>query len=360
MSSRRTTRRPRRRGDFVLVFVLLVGLVGYWAWYTWFRPAQTVYTSSGGLELYLPPEQGQATKQRLLGLIRGARAQIEVAAFELDDLELGQALREAAARGVRVRMFNDDNYRRETRLSLSARSTSRARCETLVRLEVCYDSRDNALMHHKFVVVDGLGVWTGSANLTWNAFERNNENSLWIPSPELARLYRAEFDAIFGGQEQGLGRSERFQVGTTEGTVYFTPAGGREARGAILERIKRANREIWVAAFVLTDSRVIEALNQAHARGVRVRAVLDARNLESSNEEALIRAGIDARKDGNPYTMHDKVMAIDNEYVVTGSYNFSNSGFGRNNENLLILRDPALAERYTRNVEGMWRIGTRM
>ena len=353
-------RPPRRRGDQLIWFLVLLLVAGAAIWWNWLRPVQPSFQSGGGLELFLPPSQGQAAKQRLLALIRSARSQVDVAAFELDDLELGQALRQAANRGVRVRMFNDDNYRRETRLSLSVRSSSRARCETLERIQVCYDSRDSALMHHKFVVIDNLGVWTGSTNLTWNAFERNNENNLWLPLPGLARLYRAEFEAIFGGQELGLGLSERFQIGSTSGTVYFAPAGGREGRGAILELLKRANREILVAAYVLTDPRIIEALIQARGRGIKVRLVLDARQIEDFRDQTLNRLGADVRKDSNPYTMHQKVMVIDRQSVVTGSYNFSRSGFGRNNENLLILQDPALAERYALEVERIWREGSKL
>lgn len=352
--------RGRRGGDRLWLFLLFLAVVGYLVWEAYLRPVPPVYKMSGGLELYFAPGQGRAAKDRLIGLINAAQNRIEVAALELEDREIGQALVQAAARGVRVRMLNDSDYRRETRQSLGVSSSSPARCETLQRIQVCYDSRPNALMHHKFVVLDSLGVWTGSTNLTWNAFERNNENSLWLPVSGLVQVYRAEFEALFAGQENGLGRPARFQIGSTEGMVYFSPAGGREARGAILEVLGRAQREIWVAAYVLTDTRIIEALVQAHRRGVRVRVVIDARNLENSRDETLKQAGVDVRKDGNPYTMHHKVMVVDGEWVVTGSYNFTNSGFGRNNENLLILRDGALAQRYQREVESIWRAGTRL
>lgn len=352
--------RIRRSGDRIWLFLLLLGVVGYFVWDTYFRSGPQVYKAPGGLELYFAPAQGRVVKSRLIGLINSAQNRIEVAALELEDREIGQALARAAVRGVRVRMFNDSDYRRETRESLGVKSTSQARCETLQRIQVCYDSRDNALMHHKFVLIDDLGVWTGSTNLTWNAFERNHENSLWLPVRGLVDAYRAEFDTIFAGQESGLGRSKRFQIGSTEGTVYFSPAGGREGRGAILDLLKRANRDVWIAAFVLTDIRVVEALVQAHRRGVRVRVVIEARNLENSRDETLKQAGIEVRKDSNPYTMHHKVMVVDGEWVVTGSYNFTSSGFSRNNENLLILRDSVLAQRYQHEVEAIWRAGSRL
>lgn len=361
MRRRSILKPPRsRRGDRLWLFVLFIALVAWWAYQTWWPKTSQVYIAPGGLELYLIPDQGQAAKNRLIGLINSATTQVEVAALELEDREIGQALQAAAARGVRVRMFNDSDYRRETRESLGVKSNSKARCETLNRVEVCYDSRDNALMHHKFVLVDHKGVWTGSTNLTWNAFLRNNENSLFLPVQGLVDTYRAEFEAIFGGQEQGLGRSQSFVIGSTEGQVFFSPAGGRKGRAALLDLINQASKEVLVASYVLTDSKIVEALTNAHRRGVLVRAVIDARNLENSRDESLDKAGIDVRKDGNPYTMHDKVMVVDQTWVVTGSYNFTSSGYSRNNENLLILHDPALAGRYHREVETIWTKGTRL
>ncbi|MER3450752.1 MAG: phospholipase, partial [Thermus sp.] len=92
----------------------------------------------------------------------------------------------------------------------------------------------------------------------------------------------------------------------------------------------------------------------------------ESRNLTSSKvasqgehrEEGLLRAGIDVRKDANPYTLHDKVMVIDETWVITGSYNFSNNAWRSNNENLLVLKSPELAQRYKKEVEALWEAGT--
>jgi len=46
---------------------------------------------------------------------------------------------------------------------------------------------------------------------------------------------------------------------------------------------------------------------------------------------------------------HNKVMIIDGETVITGSFNFTKAAEENNAENLLVIRDKKLAERYTRN-----------
>jgi phosphatidylserine/phosphatidylglycerophosphate/cardiolipin synthase-like enzyme len=52
-------------------------------------------------------------------------------------------------------------------------------------------------MHHKVIILDDSTVITGSYNFSRNAEERNDENTLVIHSPEMARLYLEEFERVF-------------------------------------------------------------------------------------------------------------------------------------------------------------------
>ena len=51
-------------------------------------------------------------------------------------------------------------------------------------------------------------------------------------------------------------------------------------------------------------------------------------------------------------------MLLDGTYVVTGSYNFSVRAHEVNNENLLVLKSPSLAERYRKEVLRLWEAGS--
>jgi phosphatidylserine/phosphatidylglycerophosphate/cardiolipin synthase-like enzyme len=62
--------------------------------------------------------------------------------------------------------------------------------------------------------------------------------------------------------------------------------------------------------------------------------------------ERLRTAGIDVRLDGNPDKMHHKVLLIDREIVITGSYNFSASAENNNDENTLVIHSTPLARRF--------------
>lgn len=346
--------RKSLRRNPVLGLLLVVGLLAWW-YLSQQSPAPA--STGGGVQVFMIPAQGQAAKERLLQLINAAERRLDIAAYELEDPDLGQALRQAAGRGVAVRLYTDRDYQREARESLGAAGRGgRQGCETLEGIRVCYDDRQ-PFMHHKFAVVDDSGVWTGSTNLTWNAFARNDENSLWLPSATLVNAYSAEFEALWGGNKQGLGQPAPFALEGLNGTVYFSPEGGRAGRAAMLERLQNAQKEIWVAAFVFTDRTALEMLERAKRRGVQVRVVLETRNLSTSGEETLLASGIEVRQDGNRYTMHNKVMVIDQEWVVTGSYNFSTNAWQSNNENLLVLQSRELANLYRQSIESIWNAG---
>jgi phosphatidylserine/phosphatidylglycerophosphate/cardiolipin synthase-like enzyme len=333
------------------------------------------------VEVYFMPREGEAAKARLIALMDGAKESLDGAFYEFRDLEIAKALLRAKERGVRVRLYGESDYRNDFRRYLvggalgqqgetpripQAALRERIRplsldCEEIVGIPVCFDER-GGFMHHKFLVVDRQAVWTGSANMTWNAFARNNENSLLLPSSTLAQGYAGEFTALFEGTKEGLGKPVAFHLSPekgipAEGTAYFSPKGGALGREALLERLRAARKEILVAAFVLTDRGVVESLVQAQKRGVGVQVLLETRNLGDSREEDLLRAGVAVRKDDNPYTLHHKVMVIDGTFVITGSYNFTARAWQVNNENLLILQSPALAERYREEILSLWREG---
>ncbi|WP_155983261.1 phosphatidylserine/phosphatidylglycerophosphate/cardiolipin synthase family protein [Thermus sp. CCB_US3_UF1] len=356
-------------------YVVLLVLLLLWAYQELRAPAPPA-VEEGGAEVYFMPEGGKEAKTRLLALMAGAQESLEGAFYEFRDLEVAQGLLEAHRRGVRVRLYGESDYREDFRRYLVAASLGQREepprvprraleegvkalspgCEALVGISVCYDEREG-FMHHKFLVVDGKAVWTGSTNMTWNAFARNNENSLLLPSPTLAQGYARELAALLAGEKEGRGEPVAFALDGVEGVAYFSPKGGEKAREALLERLRQAREEVLVAAFVLTDPQVVAALREAQARGVRVLVLLERRNLKDSREEALLEGGLEVRQDANPYTLHHKVMVLDRTWVVTGSYNFSLRAWQVNNENLLVLKSPALAERYREEVLRLWEAG---
>jgi phosphatidylserine/phosphatidylglycerophosphate/cardiolipin synthase-like enzyme len=114
-----------------------------------------------------------------------------------------------------------------------------------------------------------------------------------------------------------------------------------------------AKRTVLVQAYSFTSAPIAKALLDAHKRGVQVQVVLDKsqRTQKYSSADFLANQGVPTMIDANHAISHNKVIIIDSETVITGSFNFTKAAQTQNAENLLIIRDPALAAQYTTNWE---------
>jgi phosphatidylserine/phosphatidylglycerophosphate/cardiolipin synthase-like enzyme len=124
----------------------------------------------------------------LTGLIRGAKDRIYVAIYSFTSDRLAEALIEARRRGVDVRVVME---RREANVTGS---------EYPRLLGAGVDVRLDAnpgLMHHKFMVIDGEIVVTGSYNWSAAAEERNDENLVVIRDRGVAGAFEREFERIW-------------------------------------------------------------------------------------------------------------------------------------------------------------------
>ena len=135
--------------------------------------------------------------------------------------------------------------------------------------------------------------------------------------------------------------------------VFFSP--DDHCIDGIVWQIQAARRSIDVQAFMLTTQRITEPLIAAQSRGVAVRVIFDAEQAADnfSLDEDLVRAGIPVWLDSPAGgRAHDKVMIIDGETVVTGSFNFTLAADQKNSENLIVIRQrPAIAQGYQRHFD---------
>jgi len=133
--------------------------------------------------------------------------------------------------------------------------------------------------------------------------------------------------------------------------IYFSPNGG--CTEAIIKELDRASSEIKVQAYSFTSRPIAKALVDAHKRGVKVTVILDKSNASAKYSAAdfTINMGIPTFIDDRHAIAHNKIMIIDQETVITGSFNFTKAAEERNAENLLIIRDRGIALLYLNNWE---------
>jgi phosphatidylserine/phosphatidylglycerophosphate/cardiolipin synthase-like enzyme len=284
--------------------------------------------------------------EQLAAVLGYAESSVDVAAYDFDLESVADALINAHQRGVKVRFVTDSDNADED-------AVGRLR---QVGIPVVEDKRDEGLMHNKFVIIDGEWVWLGSWNLTENGTYRNNNNAVLIASPALAENYAAEFEEMFAGQfgptspadtpnphifiTAEIGEGQTKQVALEN---YFAPED--EVQAQILAEVQGAQSRIRFMAFIFTSDEVADAMVERAQAGVVVQGVIEDRNAEGEySEYERLRAEVhDVLPDGNPYVMHHKVIIIDDETVILGSYNFTASAEDRNDENLLIIHDPEVA-----------------
>ncbi|WP_296225943.1 phospholipase D-like domain-containing protein [Ralstonia sp. UBA689] len=261
-------------------------------------------------------------------------------------------------------------------------------------------SKGSGLMHHKFLVIDGAVVVSTSANFTHSGFfgdfglpnsRGNAENLVVVKSVELAQLYQAEFNYLWG---DGPGTTKRSKFGvrkpyrpartiqTADGKVQvqFSPFSRSQSddatsSGLIARTLSTASSSIDIAAYVFTDAWVAEALRQAHThRNIALRGAIDRSFVYYASSATLDMWGIrrfDANCELKPQThpwekvathvgypwlpegdkLHHKIAVIDRRTVITGSHNWSAAANRTNDENLLVIESPALAAEFQQEMD---------
>ena len=112
-------------------------------------------------------------------------------------------------------------------------------------------------------------------------------------------------------------------LNNTPAQVYFSPNGG--ATDAVVKEAGRAKSEILVQAYSFTGKDIAKALVDAHKRGVHVEVILDKsdKSQKYSAADFTHNMGIPTYIDAQHAIAHNKIMIIDKETVITGSFNFT-------------------------------------
>jgi phosphatidylserine/phosphatidylglycerophosphate/cardiolipin synthase-like enzyme len=232
--------------------------------------------------------------RELVEFLEVARTSLDIAQYDFNlgpetRKVVGNAIRDAAARGVEVRIA----YNVDHRLPIPVPPPPEPDVALISSLDVPSKPIAGApdLMHHKFVVRDGESVWTGSLNWTDDSWSRQENVVVVIRSGRIADAFRKDFEQMWdSGTVEETGRVDPSAVDVDGNAAWKIP---------ILKRVLQA-------PFSGKPSSPYEA-----------RSVHDF--------------------------MHAKVTVAD-DTVFTGSFNLSRRG-EKNAENMLEIHDSALADR---------------
>jgi len=298
-------------------------------------------------------------EQKLIDRINAAQTSIHIASFEFDLTPVAEALIAAHKRGVDVRWVTDDEYGLEADLDPG---NGQFKMLQDAGIEVRSDTR-GALMHNKFWIFDGQTLWTGSTNITKSGIFVQDNNTIVFFSPELAAIYEREFQEMWNGDfgprsPSQLNEQSLVLHGTPIQVIFTSEDPALET--AIIPIVNGATSSIRFLAFSFTDYPLANAMIQRAQQGVKVSGIIDKTQSGGQGSElgTLFCARVPVRQDGNPQFMHNKIIIVDERYVITGSLNFSTSAEEENDENVIIIDNSEIARLYTQDFDRVWGQGT--
>lgn len=229
-----------------------------------------------------------------------------------------------------------------------------------------FDWENVNITHRKLVLVDGYKGITGGMNI---GQEYEHEWHDLMASVEGAAVQDLQSEFFVNWAHSGgkvPANPPKLPVGVTFGntasritvTSPYEPGKEKDTKNAMISAINSALSHIYVMNPYFSEEDVIQSLEQAHKRGVKVKVVLPALSddpahavLNKRNAERLAKQGIEVLKvdrgpDGKTLT-HGKLMTIDGIWTTIGSTNLDSRALHNNQELNLSVTD---AE-FTRTVE---------
>jgi phosphatidylserine/phosphatidylglycerophosphate/cardiolipin synthase-like enzyme len=281
--------------------------------------------------------------------IKEARLRVDAAFYHLNLWSIRDALIEAHDKGVVVRIVLESDNLDEVEVQELKTAG----------IEILGDRRES-LMHNKFVVIDKSVVWTGSMNFTINGAYRNDNSLVRIRSSQMAENYTTEFEEMFVQDMFGDNVVENtphpnLSLDGTRIETYFSPDDGTEAQ--IVKLIQSAEENIKFMAYSFTSDSIAQAMLDKARAGIRVSGVFEEGQYYANigtEYDRLLDAGLDVWLDGNSRNMHHKIIILDDEIVILGSFNFSRNAEEHNDENTLVVHDPDIAALYLAEFERVY------
>ena len=173
----------------------------------------------------------------------------------------------------------------------------------------------------------------------FGVFRNNTNEELWADT--------------FGGGESVLHPQFYFNGFLIEN--YFCPEDSCEQH--VLRILRSAKERIYFLTFSFTSDKIGEEIIKNYYYGVDVKGVFEKRwaGSEFSEFNKMKDLGGNVKLDNNPKIMHHKVFLVD-DVVVFGSYNPTSSWDKRNDENILIIHDKDVVEKFVGEFERIWNL----
>ncbi len=336
--------------------------------------------SIGSISLFMGPHTLGAPddlEDVIVTFIGGAKESLAVAVQELESEPIARAIVAARQRGVRIRMVLEGDYLIAHRPAadpfdmeeMERHDPNRALIAALWRAGIDVRTDYNPkIFHQKFIIRDIEGdarLLTGSTNFTLTGTHANLNHVVVFDGKRMADAYQKEFDEIWTGTF-GRARSRHEphppepRLAGVALKVVFAPDHMPEME--IMKQMLKARERIDFAIFTFAQSSGIDDAMIALARtGLKVRGIADARqgNQGWAASRPLHENGVDfflaSRDAGDVGKLHHKLMVIDGQVLIVGSFNYTEPANMLNDENIVVIGD--LEETRPESIERQRQLG---
>ena len=201
------------------------------------------------------------------------------------------------------------------------------------------------LLHSKFIVLDCETVIFGSANFNRSSLEEHLNNLIVFHSKEIADFFEGIYDWLVHGKRPQV------RLKTEEGEFFLIPA--VDVEEIVLDSLWKAKRYVLLCSYAFTDEDVFATLKFLSSQGVEVYIITDEW-FESSKLRELPLGTFHVLEVREPL-MHHKFLVVDGKTLITGSANFTESGFHKNVEVVFKTSNREYVESFVEEFERIWR-----
>ncbi len=270
-------------------------------------------------------------KQILLHHLGKAKKSLFITIYGLTDLDV-LSLLQKKAQEIEVEVFFDSEGSKQ----LAKEGTSFFPCAPI---------RSGGLAHRKIVVIDDRLVLLGSANMTPQSLKMHDNIVVALEHEPLSHFLK-----------YSLENELSFSISGQRAKIHLLPDTDKKALSDILQALHLAKKRICIAMFTFTHPTLIEALIEAHRRGVLVQVALDhysAKGASQSCKQTLENEGICLKQSQGGKLLHHKWCWIDEEIFLLGSANWTEAAFTKNEDCILWLKD--LTPKQNAFISSLWK-----
>lgn len=288
---------------------------------------------NGSIQLYFCPHEN--CEQAFVDFLNSANNSIHCALYDIGLSSVQQTLEEKS-KTIDVKIVTDNDYLKKFNKSYVKTDTS-------------------GLMHNKFCIIDNTKISTGSMNPTDNDAHKNNNNLLLIDSTLLAQNYEQEFQEMWNKtfKKGNQNINTKIMLNHIKIENYFCPED--HCAKHVAEQLSLAKESIYFMTFSFTNQEIGNQLLLQNLNNLTIKGIMEVKQIDKDSVyQQLLTNNISVIKDQNKYNLHHKVFIIDQETVITGSFNPTGNGNKNNDENIIIIHDKEITQKFLNEFKILW------